>query len=213
MKCENCSDEHNGKYGSGRFCSPKCARGFSTKDKRSDINSRVSKKLTKSIELTKLKDKECCICKKIFTPLLRSNSVCSDECMFERRSKASKKGYSTTVSRNKFKGWRARTKEPSYPEKYFIQLFIDENVTGYEREHNVDKYFIDFAFIDKKIALEIDGKQHELSERKQKDLDKDELLSRMGWQVFRIKWFNPRTTVGKDKLYPQIKNFLKIIRV
>jgi len=45
MKCENCNDEHNGKYGSGRFCTSKCARGFSTKSKRKEINKKVSKKL------------------------------------------------------------------------------------------------------------------------------------------------------------------------
>lgn len=31
MTCENCGKEHAGKYGSGRFCSAKCARGFSSK--------------------------------------------------------------------------------------------------------------------------------------------------------------------------------------
>ena len=43
--CENCKHEHNGTYGSGRFCSSKCARGFSTKNKRLLINKKVSKKL------------------------------------------------------------------------------------------------------------------------------------------------------------------------
>jgi len=45
MKCENCESEHNGDYGSGRFCSSKCARGFSTKEKRQEINEKVGKKL------------------------------------------------------------------------------------------------------------------------------------------------------------------------
>ena len=36
---------HDGSYGSGRFCSCKCARGFSTKTKRSEINTKVSLKL------------------------------------------------------------------------------------------------------------------------------------------------------------------------
>jgi len=44
-KCENCRNEHDGSYGSGRFCSSKCARGFSTKLKRNEINEKVSKKL------------------------------------------------------------------------------------------------------------------------------------------------------------------------
>ena len=46
MKCENCSKEHDGSYGSGRFCSSKCARGFSTKEKRDEINRKVSAKVT-----------------------------------------------------------------------------------------------------------------------------------------------------------------------
>lgn len=46
MQCENCEQEHDGKYGSGRFCNGKCARGFSTKAKRKEINEKVSKSLT-----------------------------------------------------------------------------------------------------------------------------------------------------------------------
>jgi 5-methylcytosine-specific restriction endonuclease McrA len=45
MKCENCGSEHEGSYGSGRFCSSKCARGFSTKNSREDINEKVRQKL------------------------------------------------------------------------------------------------------------------------------------------------------------------------
>ena len=41
-KCENCGTNHDGEYGSGRFCSSKCARGFSTKFKREEINEKVS---------------------------------------------------------------------------------------------------------------------------------------------------------------------------
>mgnify|MGYP000908513070 CR=1 FL=1 len=45
MKCEYCNNEHNGEYGSGRFCDSRCARGFSTREKRKNINEKVSKKL------------------------------------------------------------------------------------------------------------------------------------------------------------------------
>jgi len=41
--CEYCSFEHDGKYATGRFCSSKCAKGFSTKAKRKEINEKVSK--------------------------------------------------------------------------------------------------------------------------------------------------------------------------
>lgn len=46
MFCQNCNIEHAGTYGSGRFCGVKCARGFSTKAKRKEINKKVSAKQT-----------------------------------------------------------------------------------------------------------------------------------------------------------------------
>lgn len=45
MICENCQRDHDGLYGSGRFCSCKCARGFSTKEKRQEINEKVANSL------------------------------------------------------------------------------------------------------------------------------------------------------------------------
>lgn len=45
MQCELCGADHPGTYGSGRFCATKCARAFSTKIKRSEINTIVSQKL------------------------------------------------------------------------------------------------------------------------------------------------------------------------
>lgn len=47
MKCEYCGKEHDGSYGKGRFCSAYCARGFSTKAKRKQINKKVSSTLRK----------------------------------------------------------------------------------------------------------------------------------------------------------------------
>jgi len=45
MKCENCGIEHDGSYGSGRFCSKQCAKSFSTKN-----------------EINKLKEVNCVDC-------------------------------------------------------------------------------------------------------------------------------------------------------
>lgn len=46
MKCEYCGKEHDGSYGSGRFCSESCAKGFSTRAKRKVINQKLSRKNT-----------------------------------------------------------------------------------------------------------------------------------------------------------------------
>jgi len=44
-QCENCGKDHLGDFASGRFCSQKCSRSFSTKSKRKEINEKVSKTL------------------------------------------------------------------------------------------------------------------------------------------------------------------------
>lgn len=76
--CENCKTDYDLIYGSGRFCSLKCARGFSTKEKRKEINEKVSKKLIKY----ELLDKKCEFCDTIFQHLSNRKSVrfCSRSC-------------------------------------------------------------------------------------------------------------------------------------
>lgn len=44
-RCEYCNKEHDHSYGSGRFCSKRCARGFSSKASRQEINSKISQAL------------------------------------------------------------------------------------------------------------------------------------------------------------------------
>ena len=85
--------------------------------------------------------------------------------------------------------WRKRN-EPSYPEKCFIK-FLEENKYSekylIEREYPVFPYYIDFAFIDLKVAVEIDGSQHILDvERIERDKDKDKTLVHNGWKVLRV---------------------------
>lgn len=49
MKCKSCNKKEAiqySKYSTGEFCSRKCARAFSTKNKRQEINEKVSKSLT-----------------------------------------------------------------------------------------------------------------------------------------------------------------------
>lgn len=83
-----------------------------------------------------------------------------------------------------------RSSNISYPEKLFsekiIKLGLDKNYF-IVRERSVFPYFIDFAFENEKVAIEIDGSQHELLERRMKDNKKDECLKINGWRVYRVR--------------------------
>ena len=89
--CENCNIEHNGSYGSGRFCSKKCSRGFSTREKRSTINKSVSKKLLGSGHGDV--EKICPECKKIFKVkwYKRHIKTCSRKCGVSLKFKTNSK--------------------------------------------------------------------------------------------------------------------------
>lgn len=82
-----------------------------------------------------------------------------------------------------------RLKNMSHPEKCFQKILEDNGLDKkylIYREHPVFPYFIDFAFINEKIAVEIDGSQHLEEDRKKRDEEKDKLLISNGWKVLRI---------------------------
>ncbi len=78
----------------------------------------------------------------------------------------------------------------SYPEQFFLKVimneFDDKNVI---QEYNVGNYSLDFAWVNKKKYIEIDGNQHErFIEYKERDMKKDKLCKSLGWTGIRIKW-------------------------
>ncbi len=104
-----------------------------------------------------------------------------------------------------------RLKNISYPEQKFLNKCYD---LGFDkkyyivREYSVFPYFIDFAFINEKVAVEIDGSQHELIERKEKDKQKDNFLIKSGWRVLRFtaKQINYSIESCFEELITFIKN-------
>ena len=219
MNCENCENKHEGNYGSGRFCSSKCARGFSTKKNRKEINEKVSKTLTK---FDKIK-KDCENCGKEFIKKRKKTRFCSVTCSV--RNTNSLPGYRKNLSRKMKKrvelgihsGWQSRN-IISYPEKFFIKV-LDNNNLKYELNFKVKKsdlgmdcnscYFLDFFFPEKNIDLEIDGKQHEREERKKSDMVRDGALLENGYKVYRIKWKSINNKQGKEYIKNEIQKFLK----
>lgn len=103
-----------------------------------------------------------------------------------------------------------RLSNVSYPEKLCIE-YIEKNGLNKKysivREYSVFPYFIDFAFVNEMVAIEIDGSQHLLPERKERDDKKDKLLNDLGWLVIRVSEKEIKTNI--DEVFKQILSILK----
>jgi very-short-patch-repair endonuclease len=199
--CEMCNNDHDGSFGSGRFCSNHCARGFSTKNKRSEINKKISQKLKNKGNAPLIKECKNCSNKFEVKWSKRYKECCSRSCAMllkwkdsEYHEKMSNISSINAVKKHKDPdikfGWTKRNKfKMSYPENIANNVLQSYKIK-YQYEYSVHPYFIDFALIDYKIAIEIDGQQHLLSERIERDKKKDLLLKNNGWTVYRIKWPN-----------------------
>lgn len=198
LTCENCENQHTGNYGSGRFCTPRCARSFSTKLNRDAINEKVSRSfsLKPKIRIEKL----CDYCNAMFEVAYnkRYQKTCSRTCSAQLKWKNTEYrecisnqrsivAYRRHASGEDF-GWRTRDKMScSYPESIAMRI-LEEIGISYVKELRVSRYFIDFACVDQKIAIEIDGQQHKQEERVKSDQRKDAFLLEQGWTIHRIKW-------------------------
>jgi len=103
----------------------------------------------------------------------------------------------------------------SYPEKLFIEYIESKGLNkkySIIREYSVFPYFIDFAFVNQMVAVEIDGSQHLLPERKESDDKKDKLLNELGWLVIRISEKEIKTNVEEvfNKIIPILNEKPKI---
>ena len=93
----------------------------------------------------------------------------------------------------------------SYAEKFFASVIENEFVDKkYTKELRLGKYFLDFAWEDKKKAIEIDGQQHErYAHQRKSDQQKDKFASENGWHILRINfkdmYHNPKKYIGIAK--------------
>ena len=57
-QCEYCKKSHDGSYGSGRFCSKECARGYSSLRNREERNKKISESCSKNAWQIKYKNSQ-----------------------------------------------------------------------------------------------------------------------------------------------------------
>ena len=80
----------------------------------------------------------------------------------------------------------------SYPEQWLIAVLLNNfnmrEGVDYVTELPFHRYFLDFAWVDRRLCIEMDGNSHLMPERRISDAKKDALLRENGWKLLRVKW-------------------------
>jgi very-short-patch-repair endonuclease len=79
--------------------------------------------------------------------------------------------------------------EAGIAERLIWQLLSDRKLAGckFRRQHPIGPYFADFACVEKKLVVEIDGEHHAF--QIEADARRTELMNSRGWRVVRF-WAN-----------------------
>ena len=283
MKCELCGEEHDGSYGSGRFCSKHCRMVYI--GKMAAQKQRENGTLAISLNKARNELKK----KRLLEPNLQPNvnlqkggkcKFCSKYCKnknslinHERCCKYNpnraiinshviwKKGHSAwnkgltketsqlvakqsrTIKRQYVSGqrsgswlgkhhteeqkhnisqkmkihyknssrWRTQIeKRKSYAEQYFERIFLDA-----KQNYHVDRYFLDFAWPDKKIYVEVDGEQHYNDNKViAHDITRINRLEKLGWKLLmRIRWsvFQKMSQIEKEQYVKNLNENIKSV--
>src|SRR5262245_50488498 len=83
---------------------------------------------------------------------------------------------------------RAMRKEPSQAERAMWAL-LRNSQTGvkFRRQHPVESYIADFASVEAKLIVEIDGNSHANDDQRAYDERRTMELEQAGWRVLRFK--------------------------
>jgi very-short-patch-repair endonuclease len=104
------------------------------------------------------------------------------------------------------------SKGPSYPERYWKKIF-DKAELNYVEQYQIHTYQLDFALVEEKIDIEIDGDQHYLDRRIIKsDKHRNEYLENLGWKIIRVRWSEYKKLVDKQNRMDYVNNIINEIR-
>lgn len=209
MKCFICNVEHDGTFGSGKFCCRACAN---SRQHSEETKAKIGSAQPKAIRFTHI----CKQCKLHFETSFskRNQKFCSHSCSTKFTSKTENLSVKTRqkLSENALRrhakadgkiGFTTRKKfQSSFPE-LITEQFLDKRNIKYEREIRFGKWFADFVI--GKSILEIDGKQHRLPDRALKDKEKDNYLSALGYKVTRVAYNGLN-----EQFFTELENFTSI---
>lgn len=108
-----------------------------------------------------------------------------------------------------------RSQEP-FSEKYFREWLEKENI-DYKKNYHVDRFYLDFAFPDKKIYFEVNGEQHyrkmyDGRDYQERDKERENILLSSGWKcVTSIRWsfYMSISTSEKEIFLDKLKDSIK----
>ena len=187
MLCENCSNIHDGSYGSGRFCSKFCSSSFSSNKNKELKNKKISESLKgrfmglesstyKSNRFKRIKIEKCPICDLEFNKSY-SKIYCSRVCyLLDKDFKFRKKisgGYRRGSGIGK-KGWYKGYWCDSSWELAFVIYNIDNNIKfernkiGYEYLYKGKKHKYYPDYIISNVLHEIKGYETDKDKEKYK---------------------------------------------
>lgn len=171
MKCKICNEKVSGNIGLARHCV------FNHKIKLIDYNIKYENfKIPLCICGNKTKHKDG----------LRFSTTCGKNKCIKKTLREKRLKY--MLENPEKTAWRLSNM--SYPEKIFEEGLIRNNINTkflIIRERSVSIYFIDFAFENEKVAVEIDGSQHKLKDRHKRDKRKNKILLKNKWRIYRIE--------------------------
>lgn len=189
--CENCGGEHDGSYGSGRFCCSRCKCIFVAKTTITERSKRLKQKYASG---------------EIVSPQ-KGKAHTEEE---KKKISESRKKY-LQKHPDKVPYLLNHSSKVSYPEKYFKEVFEKEHIP-LQYHKQVGYYQLDFYNESLMKYVEIDGGTHDLPKVQEIDKKRTEYLDSLGWTGFRIKWsdYQKLSSDDKNSVVQSIKEFLGV---
>lgn len=83
---------------------------------------------------------------------------------------------------------RALRKNMTPEEKHLWYDFLKRLPFNVRRQHNIENYIVDFYIAEKRIVIEVDGRQHQLPEHIEADKQRDRDL--LYWNIAVLRYSN-----------------------
>lgn len=129
--------------------------------------------------------------------------------MSEQGRKNISNGMKKAHEEGRASSWIGR-RQRSYAEQSWFNIFTDKNI-NFNNNYYVKPYWLDFAWPEKKIYFEVDGRTHYTEEGKLYDNKRTQILSSEGWTLIgRCNWseYQKLSLEEKQKYVEKIIDFI-----